>query len=183
MPKPFQIIMLIIFIAFGYSRCNTTSYTSEINTVDSLIVVAKQLNQSIINIDSADVISRMVLVNSDFSFVQDSLPSDLFIEASVFLNNIKVVKKMGNSFSSEYKTLKKESQYSIEQLNDLLVDLKGGTLSKKDCDKYIQDESNALFLLNKHYNKIEFGLDVLYNKYSENRDDFYSLYQENQGVK
>jgi len=178
--KIFFLATIVSAIAFGYTRCNTNNYPQEINKVDSLLVIAEQLHQNMLKIDSADVMEKAKIVNADFKFVQDSLPSELFLKASSFLNQLKRVKKMTGSFPNEFKMLKKETQYSIDQLTDLKMDLENGSLDHNNVSKYIQDESKALAILDQHINKLIMVLDKFNNQYFENRTGFYNLYRENQ---
>ena len=178
--KIFFLFVVVAFLSFGYTRCNTRDFSNEINQVDSLLAIAEQLHQNILKIDSADVMEKAKLVDADFKFVQDSLPGELFIEASLFLTQLKSVKKMTGSFPNKFKSLKNETDYSIDQLTDLKSDLKNRSLNAGNVSKYIQDESKALAVLGQHINKLMMALDKLNNQYFENRLGFYNLYREYQ---
>ena len=143
-----------------------------------MLVIAVEMHQYMINIDSVDVIEKIEIVNSDFIFVQDSLKRDLIIQSPNYLNQLKIVKKMSDSFLSEYAILKNESGYSIDQLNDLKTDLQNGSLDPEEAKKYLDDESKALVILNKHFQKLELGLNILNNQYFDFREAFYKLYRE-----
>ena len=176
--KLFFLFTIVTAIGFGYTRCNTHDFSKEIKGVDSMLVIAVEMHQFMINIDSADVVEKIEIVNTDFKFVQDSLNSDLVIQSTNFLNQLKIVKKMSDSFLSEYAILKNESGYSIDQLNDLKTDLQNGSLDPDEAKKYFDDESKALIILNKHFQKLELGLNNLNNQYFDFREAFYNLYRE-----
>jgi len=162
--KTYKIIVLFIIttsLSLGYTSCNSHDYSNEINRVDSLLVVAEQLHQQVLKIDSASVMEKAEIVNADFKFVQDSLPEELFLKSSTFLNQIKTIKKMINSFPGEYRILTKETQYSVDQLNNLKIDLKNGSIKPDNVQKYIKDEAKALEVLNKHFLKINKALIIL----------------------
>ena len=177
-PKIFFLFAIVTIIGFGYTRCNTHDYSKEIEHVDSLLVVSEEMHQYMINIDSAAVVEKIKIVNKDFKFVQDSLDSDLILQSSAYLAQLKIVKKMSDTFLSEYKTLKEESSYSIDQLNDLKKDLQNGSLDSEEAKKYLNDESKALVILEKHFQKLKMGLNNLNNQYFDFRTDFYNLYRE-----
>ena len=176
--KIFFLLVIVASIGFGYTRCNTHDYSKEIEQADSLLVVAVEMHQYMINIDSADVVDKIEVVNADFKFVQDSLDSDLILQSSTFLGHLKIVKKMSDGFLSEYSVLKKESKYSIDQLNNLKKDLQNGSLDPEEAKKYLNDESKALAILDKHFQKLKLGLNNLNNQYFDFRDAFYNLYRE-----
>jgi hypothetical protein len=176
--KIFFLIAIVTSISLGYTRCNPNDYSKEIDQVDSLIIVAVEMHQFMINIDSVDVVEKAEIVNADFKFVQDSLQGDLIIKSANYLDHLKIVKKMLNGFLGDYETLKKESSYSIDQLNDLKKDLQNGSLDPEEANKYINDEAKALALLNKHFQKLKLGLNNLNNQYFDLRDAFYNLYRE-----
>ena len=181
--KIITLFILIIGLSFGYTSCTLHDNSIEINRVDSLLVIAEQLNQNILKIDMEDVEGKMRIVNSDFKFVQDSLPSELFLKSTLFLGQLKKMKKMTDVFVLSYASLKKESQYSLDQLNDLKNDLKNGSLIQDNIQKYIQDESDALDELENHYRDIADKLDLLNYQYFENRTIFYNQYREFQASK
>lgn len=176
--KIFLFTIIISTIGFGYTRCNPNDYSKEIDQVDSLLVVAVEMHQFMINIDSADIVEKIEIVNDDFKFVQDSLQSDLILQSTTYLGQLRTVKKMGDGFLNEYATLKNESTYSIDQLNDLKKDLQNGSLNPEEAKKYLNDESNALAILDKHFQKLKMGLNNLNNQYFDFRDAFYNLYRE-----
>ena len=176
--KIFFLFAIVTSVGFGYTRCNPNNYSNEIVQVDSLLAVAVEMHQYMINIDSADVVEKIEIVNADFKFVQDSLRGDLIMQSSNYLSQLKIVKKMGDGFLGEYKTLKKESSYSIDQLDDLKKDLQNGSLDPEEAKKYLNDESKALAILNKHYQKLKLALNNLNTQYFDFRDAFYNLYRE-----
>jgi hypothetical protein len=170
--------LILIAIVFGNTHCNTSDYSKEITEVESLLASAEKLNQYILKIDSATIMEQSKIVNADFLFVQDSLPAELFLKADFFLTRLKTVKKMMGGFSEEYRILKKETQYSIDQLIDLKADLENGSLTEADTKKYIQEESRAIVVLDQQYKKLEMGLDILNDQYFVYRTSFYTLYRE-----
>ncbi len=176
--KIFLFAIIISTIGFGYTRCNSNDYTEEIEQVDSLLVIAVEMHQFMINIDSSDVVDKIKIVNADFKFVQDSLRGDLIEQSATYLEQLKIVKKMSKGFLNDYATLKKESIYSIDQLNDLKKDLQNRSLDAPDAEKYIADETKAITILDKHYKKLKLGLDKLNNQYFDFRAGFYNLYRE-----
>jgi len=181
--KIITLFILIIGLSFGYTSCTLHDNSIEINRVDSLLVIAEQLNQNILKIDMEDVEGKMRIVNSDFKFVQDSLPSELFLKSTLFLGQLKKMKKMSDVFICSYASLKKETQYSLDQLHDLKKDLENGSLIQDKIQKYIQDESNALGNIEKHYSELINNLDVLNHQYLENRTNFYRQFREYQASK
>jgi len=177
-PKIFFLLAIVTTIGFGYTRCNPHDYSKEIGQVDSLLAVAVEMHQFMINIDSADVVEKIEIVNADFKFVKDSLRGDFILQSSAYLAQLKIVKKMSDGFLSEYETIKKESGYSIDQLTNLKKDLQNGSLDSEDATKYLNDESKALAILDKHFQKLKLGLNNLNNQYFDFRTDFYNLYRE-----
>lgn len=176
--KIFFFIAIVTSITVGYTRCNPNDFSKEIDRVDSLLIVAVEMHQFMINIDSADVIEKLEVVNADFKFVQDSIQGNLIIKSANYLEHLKIVKKMGDGFLGEYETLKKESSYSIDQLNDLKKDLQNGSLDPEEAKKYLNDEGKAMAILNKHFQKLKLGLNNLNNQYFDLREGFYNLYRE-----
>jgi hypothetical protein len=170
--------LILIAIVFGNTHCNTTDYSKEITEVESLLATAEKLNQNLLKIDSAAIMEQSKIVNADFHFVQDSLPAELFLKVDYFLGQLKTVKKMTGSFPKEYRILKKETQYSIDQLIDLKADLENGSLNAADTKRYIKEESRAIVVLDQQYKKLEMGLNILNDQYFVYRTSFYTLYHE-----
>ena len=178
--KIFFLFAIVTLIGFGYTRCNPNDYSKEIDQVDSMLAVAVEMHQYMINVDSSDIAEKIQIIDTDFKFVQDSLPHELIKQSATFLEHLKKAKKMGDKFIREYETLKNESGYSIDQLINLKKDLQNRSLDPEEVEKYINDESKALTIMGKHFQKLKQGLNNLNNQYFDLRDAFYILYHDYQ---
>lgn len=179
----FFLFIIVSILFFGFTRCDSHDYSKDINQVDSLLTIAKQFHQKVLEIDSADIMEKVKIINADFEFVKDSLPGDLYLKSGSFLTQLKEVKKMTSGFPGDYKSLKNETQYSIKQLIDLKLDIENGKFDAVIISKYIEDESEALVILDQHFKKIKLALNILEDQYFVNRTSFYNLYHEYQASK
>lgn len=156
--------LLAIFIVLGLFSCESNYvYEREINTVDSLLVVA---NNSYLRVDSIDV-DKASIIMGDAEKMFDLLIDNYGDSTNRHFWIVQIpplydVKRDLNRFLSKRDNLLKDIKLSQKQLSTLKNSLQDEKLTKEEVVKYLDQELRAVqgisFLMAKYYPRAQKGL-------------------------
>jgi hypothetical protein len=150
-----KIFILFTALSVIFFAC-TSPYKNKVQEVDNWIEKVTVKDQKIRALDSAKVKEIGIEYAKNIALLRSKLESYTFDsidqEMSNTIQHYKGLKKGTARFPMAYSNLKRESEYTLKQLNDLRAVLSAGKIDGKKLDeelaeKYFNDEKNAVNLL------------------------------------
>lgn len=135
------VLLLIVTTACQQNR----KFEAEINKVDSLQQVVKNLKMTLDSVDESAVETRYPLVEKQKDFLTNNYPDStdrrFWISDMGYLNQV----HQGLSQYKEYRPeVEEELEYSEEQLEGLRYSLADEKLTEEQAEKYLEQETEAL---------------------------------------
>lgn len=145
---PFFTLIFGVFIALcSLTSCQQNPHAERIEKADSLKTAVKELDAIFSNIDydhhmsnRSDMMQDMERVEGHFKSTQDTMPRDLAFE----LSDYRLIWKGYKRMEGEYKNLKKELDYTGQQVKTLHTDLENNSLSENMAQRFLNEEVEAV---------------------------------------
>lgn len=145
---PFFTLIFGVFIAlWSLTSCQQNPHAERIEKADSLQTAVKELNAIFSNIDydhhmanRSDMMQDIERVEGFFKSTQDTMPRDLAFE----LSDYRLIWKGYKRMEGEYNTLKKELDYTGQQVKTLHTDLENNAVNENMGQRFLDEEIDAV---------------------------------------
>lgn len=178
--KKITIGLLFILSIFSLlqSACLRDDFKQEITTIDSLKTHLTQLRDSVIalDMDSAQVIhDKASQILKTLHEYYDPRAEELSLEDGIKFGQFKTIKKALRNYRERHENILKELEYTSKQLQDLKESMERSEFEKKVGEQYLNDEKEAVALLEKEINSLKKGIAFAKKRYHKMENEIKAL--------
>jgi len=128
------------------SQCQSSStYESEINTIDSLQTTLTYIESKLDTFDYEGIKQEYVEIKSKYDYLLENYPDkddrDFWINQ---MNYLRSVKKAFGNYAQEYPGIKEDLDYSRSQLLALKNSISDNKLTREEIEEYLATEREAV---------------------------------------
>lgn len=140
-------IFMLIFGVCLFTSCQQNPHGERIEKTDSLRTAMKELNSIFSEIDydhhmanRADMMQDIERVEGHFKSTQDTMPRDL----AFTLSDYRLIWKGYKRMEGEYNNLKKELDFTSQQVKTLHTDLENNAVNENLAQRFLDEEVEAV---------------------------------------
>jgi len=175
-----KIVALFIGLTIIGLGCESTNFSEEIKTIDSLLVeldtidlMQRRVDTTGFSQSSQTFTENITYVQRTFTDREDTMSKDI----AVLMSDYRSLKKPSKGFLGKYQRTREEITFAKNQLADLRHDLQNNLLDSNLVDKMLEDEIKAVDDIKNSVENLQISSDFTRSKREELEPRIDSLIQ------